>query len=189
MKNKNGQVYAASLIPTDIQSMNVMRQRAKQLSKVELIKHVEHEEVDYIKFKLGDNELYGIPFQSVKEVINDFNMTSVPRARSYVAGVMNWRGSLLTLLDLKKYFNFNISSNQSYCCILVVSSQNTTMGILTDTIVGSDQYNSAMLEPALLTNGHIETDMVIGLHQGMTTIINVDEVIRKINVDASRRTS
>src|SRR3990167_9491593 len=91
----------SKVMPKDAFSIKVMNERALILSEV--VKNDRSDEViktSYIKFMLGQNEFYGIPYHDVLDVKHAENITKVPMSPAFVVGVSYWHGKLIPIIDL-----------------------------------------------------------------------------------------
>ncbi len=80
---------------------------AKEVSR----KGVSEKAVSLVTFYLGDM-LFGVYAESVIEINKDLEITPVPLADSYILGIMNLRGQILTVIDLAKRINFKVKSSE-----------------------------------------------------------------------------
>lgn len=183
---KNQQKNAADFMPHDKQSQQILRDRANRLAKVKMDTREENEAISYIRFRLGKNEHYGIPYLSAKEVMHGITLTQLPNTASFIAGLINWRGMLLTILDLQGLFHNQLSDSKSDISVIVVMTNGITVGILADNIEGSDFYSPTGLEAALTADHVIKSDYILGLHNGNTAIINVEKIVLDIKSQLSQ---
>src|SRR3569833_3371682 len=82
-------------------------------------------------------ESYGIDVLKVREIIRITNITAVPRMPAYVRGVINLRGKIIPVLDLRLRFGFNETESTDQTCIIVVQvmtsgGKTTQMGLVVD---------------------------------------------------------
>lgn len=102
---------------------------------------------------LLDSEEYGIPINKVKEIIGIMDITNVPRTPAFIKGVINLRGKIIPVMDLRLKFGLGERSYNQRTCIIVVevdfSGSRRTMGIVVDTVseVASIQKNDIELLP------------------------------------------
>lgn len=167
---------ASELMPNDAESTRILRSRSNYLSLRKQDKATKEGLIPYIKFRLGLNEWYGIPYSCTQEVMQHVVPTKLPFAPASVAGVINRRGALLAVFDLKKVFNIKSSSTEATHTILI-SIGEMRVGILVDSIEGSDAYNPLMLDVALTSESINMPDYILGLHQGVTAIINIEPLL------------
>ncbi len=85
----------------------------------------------YVIFKLY-NEYYGINIDSVIAIEKMENITRIPNSPHYVKGVINLRGEVITLIDLKSKLNIEINEDINNSRIIVVSTEEIVAGLLVD---------------------------------------------------------
>ena len=87
----------------------------------------------YLTFILGKEE-YGIEILIVNEIISIIEITSIPNMPEYVKGVINLRGKVIPIVDLRSKFNMPPREYDKETCIIVVNLQDSFMGIAVDTV-------------------------------------------------------
>lgn len=177
---KSKQLVASDLMPRQEEELRVLRERMKQISRptTEQVQH--QDDHRYVRFKLGENEFYGIPYQHIKEVMSVATLTKLPCVPHFIAGIINRRGALLSVLDPKQFFNFTIPEYVSFPYIIVLKSGGITIGMLTDTIEGTEVYDVAALEAPLSFVSAIKPEYITGLHNGITAILNIETILNDL---------
>lgn len=99
---------------------------------------VETHEDQFLTFNLADEE-YGVDILKVQEIKGYVATTRIPNAPSEVVGVLNLRGSIVPIVDLRKKFNMEPTTYTSFTVIVVVVVQDRVMGIIVDAV--SDVMN------------------------------------------------
>ena len=91
----------------------------------------------YLTFVLGTSE-YGIPVQKVREIIKTMEITTVPQVAPYVKGVINLRGKVIPVVDLRLKFNLTQADYTDRTCIIVVEmtlrSTIALVGVVVDSV-------------------------------------------------------
>ncbi|MDA8168195.1 MAG: protein phosphatase CheZ [Nitrospiraceae bacterium] len=100
--------------------------------------------MQYIGFKLDSIE-YTIPILKVREIINTPQVTQVPQSPPYIEGVMNLRGSITMIVNLRKLLNIPQNGNIG-TKIIIISSGKITFGVLVDGITGVIDIDEAAVE-------------------------------------------
>ncbi len=171
------QMPASELMPNDEASRSILRDRAKLLAQ----KNIENKQIhnnQYICFTLGgSHECYGIPYSFICGIINDTAPAPLPCVPDYIAGVINQRGNLISIIDLKPLFHTQLTQYNENPEIIIITANNITLGILADGIEGSDFYEPETLTPPFAFPDIIKPELIIGLHRGVTAIINVEALI------------
>ena len=91
----------------------------------------------YLTFALGQQE-FGLDIMKIKEIIGMQNIRSIPQSPDYVKGVINNRGTVIPIMDLKKKFSMGQSVSGERSCIIVLESEyngeKTQMGVAVDSV-------------------------------------------------------
>jgi purine-binding chemotaxis protein CheW len=177
---------AANLMPKDANSQTILNQRAQLLAKVE-IRDIAANNTRFIRFSLGTaHELYGIPYQYAMEVVTDVLLTKLPCVPAHIAGIINRRGSLIAVIDLKQLFHTQMSNYTKESSIIMVTAKNVTIGILADSVEDQDTYDTDKLDPPFSFSNIIKPEFIVGLHQGKTAIINVEALVSAAELQIKR---
>ena len=134
MKKNHDRTEAAPSPTGDEAGQNLLRSRARALAKVAGLPPV-HAGFDVIVFTLA-NERYGLETQYVREVCPPMVVTPIPCTPSFVAGVMNVRGDILAVIDLKAYFEIPVSGHDGVGEVIIAGVDESIFGILTDSVIG-----------------------------------------------------
>jgi purine-binding chemotaxis protein CheW len=180
-ENVNNSIMACDFMPKDESIQKELMKRAKILA----VKHETNEDqtklVKYIKFKLGKKELYGIPYKNIKEVVGNFMLTPIPNLPTYIAGIINLRGSLIAVINLKIFFSITDVEESNNLQIIIVNKGDMIVGILVDYLVGSEVYDPSSLDLPMLSKS-IAPEFIVGINQGNTAIINVEMILSDSNL-------
>ena len=104
----------------------------------------------YLTFSLK-NEIYGIPISSVKEINAMMNITEVPNTPKYVKGVINLRGKIISIMDLRLRLGMPEQDYSERTCIVVVETMTATnikkkIGVVVDNVAEVIEIKSSELE-------------------------------------------
>jgi purine-binding chemotaxis protein CheW len=140
----------------------------------------------YLTFTLG-RESYGLPVLGVREIIRLCPITPVPRMPAYIKGVINLRGKVIPILDLRAKFQLSTESYGERACIIVVQlgappANVMLMGAIVDAVEEVVQLVEADLEPTPDFGGTPDTDYILGMatvHGGVKTLLDLDKVFLK----------
>ena len=137
----------------------------------------------YLTFKLGQ-ESYGLPVLGIREIIRLCPITPVPRMPEYIKGVINLRGKVIPILDLRAKFRLSRESYAERACIVVVQvgappATPMLMGAIVDAVEEVVQLSEAELEPTPDFGGSPDTGFILGMatiHGGVKTLLDLDKV-------------
>jgi len=116
----------------------------------------------YLTFVLGDEE-YGLEILKVREIIGLMDITPVPQTPVFIKGVINLRGKVIPVIDLRLKFGMEEAEPTEETCIIVVDIDDTLMGILVDTVSEVLDIASGQIEPAPAFGSHISTEFILGM--------------------------
>ena len=137
----------------------------------------------YLTFSLAKEE-YGIGILKVKEIIGMMSITSVPRTPDFVKGVVNLRGKVIPVMDLRRKFGMGEIPYTERTCIIVVEidsdSETVLIGIVVDSVseVLNIQENEIEETPTFGTK--LDTDYILGMAKkdgGVKILLNIDKVL------------
>ena len=137
----------------------------------------------YLTFILG-NEVYGIEILKVQEIIGMMNVTHVPKTPPFIRGVINLRGKVIPVVDLRLKFGMDSVDNTDRTCIIVVqvshSTGHVTMGIIVDEVSEVLGVLAEQIEPAPSFGTAVNTDFILGMGkvaQKVVMLLDVDKVL------------
>ncbi len=138
----------------------------------------------HLTFNL-QRESYGIDVLKVREIIRLTSITAVPQMPDYVKGVINLRGKIIPVIDLRLRFGFTGTKDTDLTCIIVVQvkmpdGKNTQMGLVVDGVEEVVNLTASDIEEAPDFGGKISTDYIIGMAKvkgTVKTLLNIDRVL------------
>lgn len=137
----------------------------------------------YLTFRLED-EHYGLEILRVREIIGLMDITEVPRTPSHIRGVINLRGKIIPVIDLRTKFNMPAVEHTDQTCIIVIDAvfgdTTTLMGILVDAVSEVLDIAAEHIEPPPTLGEGIEAEFVRGLTKSdskVTILIDVQRVL------------
>jgi purine-binding chemotaxis protein CheW len=172
---------ASQLLPKDPHSHAILLERAKLLAQYTDTKNRAMKLVDYVRFRLGSKEYYGIPYSATKEVLFHVAITKLAHTPDYIAGIINRHGALITLIDLKQFFHLHTAAEDKATYIIIVETNNITVGILADHVEGSAAYDPNKIAAPLVSKDVLHSEYVLGLDQGITAILNMEAIVSNIS--------
>jgi purine-binding chemotaxis protein CheW len=140
-----------------------------------------------VLFRLGAQERYAIAYRHAEEIVQRAVLAQVPCTPSHVAGVMNLRGELVTVLDLKQLFRAQPAVYDAQAPILVLASGAVTVGVRVDEVLGQIGIDPARLEPPLPSDGVRNLAWVAGIHDGTVTVLDVAALLASSDLVVDER--
>ncbi len=137
----------------------------------------------YLTFTLAEEE-YGIGILKVKEIIGMMPITTVPRTPEFVKGVINLRGKVIPIIDLRLKFNMAAIPYSDRTCIIVVEidSDMTTVliGIVVDAVSEVLNIREDEIEDTPQFGTRLNTEYILGMakiQKGVKILLNIDQVL------------
>ncbi len=137
----------------------------------------------FLTFLMAD-EKYGLEILKVREIIGMMHVTPVPRTPAFVRGVINLRGKVIPVVDLRLKFGMEAKEDTQKTCIIVLhlerTAEETTMGIIVDEVSDVLDIDPEQIEPAPVFGADIRTDFVLGMgkvNQRVVTMLDIDRVL------------
>ena len=139
----------------------------------------------YLTFCLG-TEQYGIEILRVREIIGLIAITPLPRTPEFVRGVMNLRGRIIPVIDLRRRFGLSDTETTKETCIIVVdathgeSSEQNLTGVIVDSVREVQDIPAESVEPAPEFGCAVPLDYIQGMGKAkdrVVVLLNVGEVL------------
>jgi purine-binding chemotaxis protein CheW len=147
----------------------------------------------YLTFSL-ENEQYGIGILKIKEIIGMIPITPVPRTPEYVKGVINLRGKVIPVIDLRQRFSMGAVDSTDRTCIIVVEIESRSgtvmMGILVDSVSEVLNIKGEEIEDTPTFGTKVETDYILGMAKmdgGVKILLDIDKVLSEGEVSELER--
>jgi len=118
------------------ETRELLKQRARALALKEDPEVVQQEHMEIIVFRLG-GETYGIETEFVREVYPLKDYTPLPGTPSFVLGIMNVRGQIVSVIDLRRFFGLPEKGLGELNKVIILSSDRMEFGILADVVEGT----------------------------------------------------
>ncbi|RPH94358.1 purine-binding chemotaxis protein CheW [candidate division KSB1 bacterium] len=116
----------------------------------------------YLTFVLA-NEEYGLEILKVREIIGMMSTTAVPGMPDYVNGVINLRGKVIPVIDLRKKFGMPSTEQTSETCIIVVDVRSNLMGLVVDQVSEVLDINGHDIEDAPEIGVTMKNSFILGM--------------------------
>ena len=145
----------------------------------------------YLTFQLGAEE-YAIEIMRVREIIGLMDITDVPRTPEHIRGVINLRGRIIPVLDLRVRFGMDSVPDSDETCIIVVETNNgstaTQMGILVDRVCEVMDITQNELEAPPSFGDDVDSSFILGMakrESDVTILLNVACVLSSAEAAAA----
>lgn len=144
----------------------------------------------YLTFALG-REGYGIEILKVREIIGYMDITSVPRTPDHVKGVVNLRGQVISVIDLRSKFGMPAVDRTDETCIIVVETtqiggRKLSTGLIVDKVSEVLNIADSSIEAPPAFGSSVQTDFILGMGKignSVKILLNIDRVLSAADVE------
>ena len=157
------------------------------------------ESIQLLTFML-EADIYGVDISEIREVLEYCRVTPVPRTPDFMLGVINLRGQVVPVIDLRRQFDMVVSDITVDTCIIIVDveieGEATALGILADSVKEVIELDLGTIKPPPRIGSKLETRFISGIGEqdnafiiilNLSRIFSDDEIsgIRELTVEAS----
>ena len=136
----------------------------------------------YLTFKLSE-EIFGVDVAQVREILDFIKITKVPQTPDFMCGVINLRGSVVPVVDMRLKFGMEKTETTVNTCIVVVEvnleGENTVLGALVDSVQEVFELGPSEIEPAPRIGTKLKTDFIKGMgkrEDKFIILLDIDKV-------------
>lgn len=153
------------------QKQQVLRARARALAHEELGQSAPQGRIEVVEFVLS-GEQYGVENVLVREVYPLKDLTPLPCTPAFVLGIINLRGQILAVMDLRRFFELPIKGITDLNKVIVLQAGEVQVGILADAVVGMRSVAIDDLQPPLPTMTGIRAEYLRGVTSDRMAVLD-----------------
>ena len=134
---------------------------------------------EYLAFRLGEEE-YGIDILKVQEIRGYENVTRIANAPAFIKGVINLRGIIVPIVDMRIKFNLGEPSYDQFTVVIILSIANRVMGMVVDSVSDVTTLQPEQIRPAPQMGTALNTDYLIGLgtlEERMLILLDIERLM------------
>jgi purine-binding chemotaxis protein CheW len=162
--------------PSPEQERRILKDRAQELAREPKAGVAAEELLEAVEFDLA-SERYAFPLAQVREVTLLRELTPVPCTPAFVLGIINVRGEIRTVIDLKKFFELPGAAITELNKIILIESGDAQLGVLADAIRGVRRLPLGDLQPALPTLTDIRADYLRGVTSDRLVVLDAAKIL------------
>lgn len=162
--------------PTQAEQKKILGARAGAIAQEPPAEEIAAEQIEIVEIMLA-YERYGIESHSVREVYPLKELTPLPCTPAFVLGVINVRGRILSLIDIKKFFELPEKGLSDLNKVIIIQGQGMEFGILADAILGVRSISRKEIQPSLPTLTGIREDYLVGLTKERIVILDAAKLL------------
>ena len=144
---------------------------------------LEQKNLKVIVFQLADKE-YAIPVSHVKGIEKLMHITRVPKTARYVKGVINLRGVVTPVIDLRERFELPISGNEETTRIIIITLETMEVGFIVDSANDVLDIDASAIEQQPEVVGSLEEEFIAGvakLDKRLLILLHLDKVLNPLD--------
>jgi len=136
----------------------------------------------YLTFELGEEE-YGLEILTVKEIIGLIKITPVPKVPEHVKGIINLRGKVIPVINLRLKFEMPDIEPTEESCIIVINIEEEMIGILIDRVKDVLDIKQENIEPPPDFGANVSTEYILGMCKAEDNVKILLDIRRVIGGD------
>lgn len=156
--------------------LEILRRRAAAFACAAPKTDEEREVIEIVEFNL-DNERYAVESVHVREVYPLRNLTPVPCTPAFIIGIINIRGRILSIINLKTFFDLSNQALGNLNKVIILHSNEMEMGVLADQVTGTARIRVDQLQPALPTMTGARKDYLKGIGPGELVVLDAAKIL------------
>lgn len=162
--------------PSPEETQRILKARAQALAREPEPAEAAGGHIEVVEFLLA-HERYALESQYVREVYPLENLTPLPCTPAFVLGIVNLRGEILSVIDLKKFFELPEKGLTDLNKVIVLQSGNMLFGILADVIAGVRRIPVTDIQPSLPTLTGVREEYLQGVTPERTVILDAEKLL------------
>ena len=169
---------------TPAEEKNILKARARALAREPITEATESELLDLLEFSLA-YESYGVEMAYVKETRPLRDITPVPCTPPFVLGLINVRGRIISVIDIKRFFDLPKKGLTDLNKVIIMHAGEMEFGILADSIKGVRTIPLTDLQPSLPTLSGVREEYLKGVTRERTVVLDGKRLLgdRKIIIN------
>lgn len=137
------------------------------------------EEHQLVVFHL-DDEAFGVDIAQVKEIIKMAEITQMPNAPEFVEGIINLRGQITTIMDLRKRLGMKVAETGENTRIIIVEASGSTLGLIVDSVSEVLRMSGKDIDPPSAASTHAEYVQGVGkLDDRLLILLDLNRILSR----------
>lgn len=160
----------------------VLRARALALARPPALAEGEGRRVEVVEFLLA-GERYGFPTAQVREVYPLKELTPLPCVPPWVAGIVNVRSQIVTVVDLKALFDLPPAGLPAPSRVIILQRKHQQLGVLADAVPGARSVPLSELQPALPTLTGVRAEFLHGVTADRLVVLDAEKLMSSARLE------
>lgn len=135
---------------------------------------------EYLTFTLGDEE-YGVDILKVQEIRGYDTVTKIPDAPAFIKGVINLRGTIVPVVDLRIKFHLGTADYNQFTVMIILNIEKRVVGVVVDSVSDVMHLSAENIRPAPEFGGAMDTRFITGLgtlEDRMLILVDIEKLLR-----------
>jgi len=148
-------------------------------------KKQDDELMQLVTFSIGEEE-FGVDILKVQEIIRTMEITKVPKAPVFVEGVINLRGKVIPIIDLRRRFGLSSKEHDKHTRIIVIEINNMIVGFVVDSVSEVLRIPAGTVEPPPAVVAGMESEYISGvgkLQDRLLILLDLDRLLSNDDLD------
>jgi purine-binding chemotaxis protein CheW len=184
--NSVGVAIASGNEPGPEEKRRILKKRAEMLARGKASEN-DDDSLAVVEFLLA-NERYGIETRYIREVYPLKDFTPLPGVPPFVLGLVNVRGKILSVIDIKKFFDLPDKGISELNTVIIVHNDTMEFGILADAIAGVSTIPVRTIGPPLPTLTGIRGEYLRGVTEGRMVVLDAARILSDRNIVVEQHT-
>jgi purine-binding chemotaxis protein CheW len=140
--------------------------------------------LEFLSFALGEEE-YGIDIQKVQEIRGYENVTRIANAPDFIKGVINLRGIIVPILDMRIKFNLGTPRYDAFTVVIILNLRGRVTGMVVDSVSDVVTLTTEQIKPAPEMSTTMDTSYLRGLgalDERMLILVDIDKLLSSADI-------
>ncbi|MBN1893876.1 purine-binding chemotaxis protein CheW [bacterium] len=160
----------------DPEIRKILDERARELSETPQSEEQAEDYIEIVEFVLS-YEKYAIESSYISEVYPMHEFTTIPGVPPFVLGIINLRGNLLSVIDIRRFFDLPVKGISNLNRVVVIRTPRMEIGILADFILGVRNIPKRRIQQNLPTLTGIRAHYLKGVTEDRLVILNIEKIL------------
>ena len=162
--------------PNGPEKLAILKARALEIAKTPEQTEAPTLQVEATEFRLGE-ETYAFASTSVREVFSPKEITPLPCTPPFLRGIVNVRGRILPVIDIKPLFGLPSPARQPLNKVIIIHAEGMEVGLCADTIIGVRAISTLAIHPPLATLAESQSRYIYGITNDGTIMLDATSVL------------
>lgn len=169
------EAFSRDFVPTQERQQSILRERASRLAE-EAVDEQGGDSLRVVVFTLA-GETYGLESRFVSEAFDLTEITLIPGSARFLTGIINLRGTMMAVIDLKEFFELPTGGIEDKHKVLVVRKDSMELGLMADTLRGMIEVKMESMQTSLPTLTGIRSEYLKGITGEGVVILDVERIL------------